>query len=79
MTSKTFVPCMQTLENLMACHLAELRCILQGARIWCGVYDALSQSQLMSVEPHLLPSADFGSGSLHTDKDRAEGGLEFSF
>lgn len=63
----------------MACHLAELGCILQRVRIWCGVYDALSQSQLMSMGPHLLPSADFGSDSLHTDKDQAEGGLEFSF
>lgn len=63
----------------MICHLAELGCLIQGTRVWGGVYDALRQSQLMSVGPHLLPSADFGSGSLHTDKAKVEGGLEFSF
>lgn len=63
----------------MPCHLAELGYILQRARIWCGLYDTLSQNQLMSIGSHLLPSADFGSGSLYTDKDQVEGGLEFSF
>lgn len=63
----------------MTCQLVELGCIIQGTSVWCGAYDGPSQSQLMSVRPHLLPSADFGSGSLHTDKDEEEGGLEFSF
>lgn len=65
--------------NCYTCNLAELGCIIQGIRIWCCIYDALSQSQLMSMGPHLLPSADFESGLLHTDKGKAEGGLEFSF